>query len=60
MNYNGDGNIGALIIRIGFWGPLDCHYNQEPPQNSIGIYLGPYIICRWCRSYGSGMPRMES
>ena len=30
-------NIGALIIRVGFWG----HYTV---QNSIGNYLGPYII----------------
>ena len=35
-------NIGALIIRIGFWGPLYYIYNKEPPQNSIGNYLGPY------------------
>ena len=30
--------VGALIIRIGFWGPLYYNYNQ---QNSIGNYLGP-------------------
>ena len=38
-------NIGALIIRIGFWGPLyygDYNWNKEPP-NGIGNYLGPYI-----------------
>ena len=29
--------IGALIIRIGFWGPLYYNYNKEP-QNSIGNY----------------------
>ena len=34
--------IGALIIRIGFWGPLYYSYNKEP-QNSIGNYSGPYI-----------------
>ena len=28
--------VGALIIRIGFWGPFYCNYNQEP-QNSVGI-----------------------
>ena len=22
--------IGALIIRIGFWGPLYCNYKKEP------------------------------
>ena len=35
-------NVGALIIRIGFWGPLYYNYDKEP-QNSIGNYLGPYI-----------------
>ena len=30
-------NIGALIIRIGHWGPL--YYNCiKEPQNSIGNY----------------------
>ena len=33
-------NIGALIIRLGFWGPLHSDYNK--PQNSIGNYLSPY------------------
>ena len=32
-------NIGALIVRIGFWGPL--YYNHK--KTSIGDYLGPYI-----------------
>ena len=31
------------MIRIGFWGPLSYKYNKEP-QNSIGNYLGPYIM----------------
>ena len=35
-------NIGALIIRIGFWGPLYYNHNKEH-QNSIGNYSGPYI-----------------
>ena len=35
-------NIGALIIRIGFWCILYHKYNKEPHQNSIGNYLGPY------------------
>ena len=26
------GNIGALIIRIEFWGPLYYNYNKEPPK----------------------------
>ena len=25
-------NIGALIIRIGFWGPLYYNSNKEPPK----------------------------
>ena len=32
--------IGALIIRIGVWGPLYYNYNEE--QNSIGNYLRHY------------------
>ena len=24
--------VGALISRIGFWGPLYYNYNKEPPQ----------------------------
>ena len=34
------GNIGALIIRLGFWGPLYYNYNKEP-----GNHKGPYAIC---------------
>ena len=29
-------NIGAIILRIGFWGPLYFTQNKEP-QNSIAI-----------------------
>ena len=25
-------NIGALIFRIGFWGPLNHRYKKEPPK----------------------------
>ena len=25
-------NIEALIIRIGFWGPIDYNYSKEPPK----------------------------
>ena len=25
-------NTGALIIRIGFWGPLYYNYTKEPPK----------------------------
>ena len=34
--------IGALIIRMGFWGILYYNYNKEPAPNSIGNYQGPY------------------
>ena len=34
----GTGNIGALIIGTGLWGPIYYYYNKEPPQNSIGNY----------------------
>ena len=27
-----ESTLGALIIRIGFWGPLYYTYNKEPPQ----------------------------
>ena len=27
-----DPNIGALISRIGFWGPLCFNYNKDPPK----------------------------
>ena len=25
-------NVGALVIRIGSWGPLNDDYNKEPPK----------------------------
>ena len=31
MQANPAPDMGALIIRIGFGGPLYCNYNQEPP-----------------------------
>ena len=31
-------NVGALIIRIGFWDPLYyIHYNEEPPKIELAI-----------------------
>ena len=36
-------NIGALIIRRGFWGILYHNYTKEP-QNGTGNPLGPYIV----------------
>ena len=35
-------NVGALIIIIGFGGPLHYKYDNKDPQNSMD-YLGPYI-----------------
>ena len=36
-------NIGAFIIRIGFWGILYfIVIMRNPSKNSIGNYLGPY------------------
>ena len=34
--------MGALIIRIEFWGQLYYKYSKGPPQ-CIGIYLDPCI-----------------
>ena len=28
----GVNTIGAVILRIGFGGPLYCNYNREPPK----------------------------
>ena len=36
-------NIGALIIRTGFWGPLCYNYNKEPPKY-LGNYFCPFLI----------------
>ena len=27
-----DNNVGAFVIRIGFWGPLYYTYNKKPPK----------------------------
>ena len=35
--------IGGLIIRIGFYTTIISMIRS--PQNSIGHYLGPYIMC---------------
>ena len=29
------GALTALTIRIGFWGPLYYHFNEEPPPKKI-------------------------
>ena len=38
-------NIGALILRIGFWAHDTIIIIRTPPQSSIGKYLGPCISC---------------
>ena len=30
-------NIGALIVRIGFWDPFYYNYNKEAPKIVLGI-----------------------
>ena len=42
----GFGNVSAVMIRIGFGGMLYDHSNKDHP-NSIGTYLGFYIMLRW-------------
>ena len=36
-------DIGALIIRIGFWGPFYYNYNQEPPTIVLVILKAPIL-----------------
>ena len=38
-----DPNIGALMIRVGFWGPVYCKDNKETPPKNIGNYLNPFF-----------------
>ena len=35
-------NLGALLFRIGFWGPLYYNHNKEPPK-PYSNYSGPYL-----------------
>ena len=44
-------HIGALTIRIGFWGPSYSTYHKEPPKNSIESYLGPCSKSATQRTY---------
>ena len=37
-------NIGALIIRPGFWGYITYKYIKESPKH-YSNYSGPYITC---------------
>ena len=56
-----DCSIGALTIRIGFWGPFAYKCNQEPPKPNSN-FLGPYSILSsiqharrevWSQSYST-------
>ena len=40
-----DSNIGALIIGIGFWGPL-YYVMKEPPKKVCVIISAPILYCR--------------
>ena len=44
----GQRNIGALIIRRGFWGPLYNNYDKEPPKIVLVIIWGPYARAMKC------------
>ena len=37
-------NIGALIIRIGFWDPVYYTYNKEPPQKIVFVIIKSTIF----------------
>ena len=53
-------NTRALIIRIGFGGPLYYEYNKEL-QLCIGNYSGSYIIGDWALGvWGSGFRGLGS
>ena len=39
-------NIGALTIRIGFWGPLYNKYNKETPRCCKGSFCRQHQHCR--------------
>ena len=36
--------IGALIVRIGFWGPSYYKYNKEPPKILLVIIWAPILL----------------
>ena len=38
--------IGALIIRIGFWGPLYYNYDKEPPKWHRYLFRRLYYMDR--------------
>ena len=52
-------NVGALTIRIGFWGIVYYAKNKEPPQNSTGTYLGPHSNPRGGSSEGASSPQTD-
>ena len=36
-------NIGALIIRVGFWGPLYYNYNKDPQNIAWAVLEAPIL-----------------
>ena len=37
---------GAIIITVGFWGPLYCNYSKEPTKrNYLGLYIRGFVVC---------------
>ena len=44
-------DMGAFIIRIGFWGPLYYNHSKEPPKKLIQALLRrPYSMPTSCQS----------
>ena len=41
-------NIGALIIRIGFWGPFYHNYNMDPPpKKTVWVIMKASMYIRF-------------
>ena len=59
LRLQGSFNIGALIIRIGFWGAYHTIVIIRNPQNSIGNYISalyypPRVRLRYYDEMGMG------
>ena len=52
-------NIGALIIRIGFWGPLYYIYNAAPPK-LVQVIIEVFILGLLGWSPHFGLPETSS
>ena len=37
-------NTGALIIRLGFWGPVYYTYNKEPPNKIVLVIIFALMV----------------